>query len=151
MTNDHLIITHALEIFYLWVVFAPLSRGSAVCGYAVLYSIVLTFDRIINKKIPKNKQLDWEAILAKNCVEFIENVKNWFLPLQSFVVVDEKIENVLCFNDKNIYYNNNSNKNNVSNDNDNNKDENNNEDYSDLTFQNIEEMIEILNLPYDNI
>ena len=35
------LLRHALTFFYYWVTFAPLSRGSAACGYAVLHSMLL--------------------------------------------------------------------------------------------------------------
>eukprot|EP01042_Synura_sphagnicola_P003973 gene3973-4987_t len=36
-----LVMRRALELFYFWVNFAPLSRGSAVCGYAALAASLL--------------------------------------------------------------------------------------------------------------
>ena len=61
----------ALELFYYYVNFAPLSRGSAVTAYAVLNSILLANGSFISSPIPRGVQLDWEAILACSKEEFV--------------------------------------------------------------------------------
>jgi len=78
--EDHL-LSRALQLFYWWVTFAPLSRGTAACGYAFLQAVLVSCGRKIDKKIPKGKQLDWEAILARDCMQFVSKVKPWFEPL----------------------------------------------------------------------
>lgn len=101
---DEVLLTRALELFYWWVTFAPLSRGTAACGYAALQSVVISAGRIVTRPLPKGEQLDWEvcslplltrnhllivlrvfekAILAADCAQFISKVRAWFLPLSS--------------------------------------------------------------------
>ena len=65
-----------------WVTFAPLSRGSAACGYAALQSVLLCGGKWSGKRLPRGKQLDWEAILSPSCDVFIGSVRDWFLPLE---------------------------------------------------------------------
>lgn len=67
----------AMEIFYLWVTFAPLSRGTAVCGYAALAAILGSCGYIISSPLPPKIQLDWEAIFAVDCAEFIATTKSY--------------------------------------------------------------------------
>jgi hypothetical protein len=115
-----MVLRQALEIFYFWVNFAPLTRGTAACGYAALLSVMLSRgwmfaegwcrgDRLPLKTdiitpsptghlmhstsnvtsfrqpphhipglLPKDKQLDWEAILADSFETFLEQVLPWF-------------------------------------------------------------------------
>ena len=37
-----MVLRQALEVFYFWVNFAPLTRGTAACGYAALLSVMLS-------------------------------------------------------------------------------------------------------------
>jgi tetratricopeptide (TPR) repeat protein len=73
-----------LELFYYWCVFAPLTRGSALCGYMSLMAVALAAGCAYTGRLPNEKQLDWEAIFATNCDEFIETVSPWLhlQPLQ---------------------------------------------------------------------
>ena len=43
--DDEAILRRALELFYLWVTFAPLSRGTAACGYAGFCAVLLAFGK----------------------------------------------------------------------------------------------------------
>lgn len=76
------IIDNCLSIFFYWVNFGPLSRGSAACGYVVLNSLLLSFQYEIESYpwMPSQIQLDWEAILRPSPKEFIKLVKPWMLP-----------------------------------------------------------------------
>ena len=70
----------ALKFFYVWVVFAPLSRGSAVCGYACLHGIILTAGFKISKSLPEGVQLYWEAILAPSLDTFVDYaISSWLI------------------------------------------------------------------------
>ena len=91
MEND-ILLTLALKLFYLWVNFAPLTRGTAVCGYAALFGLVLGQKKIFTDKLPKDIQLDWEAILASNVEHFVMKAKKWMV-LGPFEV-NEKVGNV---------------------------------------------------------
>jgi tetratricopeptide (TPR) repeat protein len=66
---------HGLQLFYYWTNFSPLTRGSAFCGYGVLFAIALAFGYQISSPIPKGKQLDWEAIFTSHPDAFIQNIK----------------------------------------------------------------------------
>ena len=79
-TLDEVILRPALEMFYLWATFAPLSRGTAACGYAALCAVLLAFGRKITTPhlLPTGKQLDWEAILAVDFEAFWAHTKGWF-------------------------------------------------------------------------
>ncbi len=71
------VVTIAMEIFYLWVTFAPLSRGTAACGYAALTAILGSCGYVISSPLPPNIQLDWEAIFAADCAEFIATTRSY--------------------------------------------------------------------------
>jgi hypothetical protein len=64
------VLQRALEFFYLLANFAPLSRGTAICGYAALQAIMLSRGHYISESLPKGTQLDWEAILSKDFHDF---------------------------------------------------------------------------------
>jgi tetratricopeptide (TPR) repeat protein len=82
-----------LQLYYYWVTFAPLTRGTAVCGYmcilGALQSCGLTLSLANNVSSgggragtdggwPKDIQLDWEAIFADSCEEFVATASGWF-------------------------------------------------------------------------
>ena len=64
-TDSTLLLADGLELFYYFVTFAPLSRGSAVCGYAALCAVLRCGGYELAAHLPENRQLDWEAILAQ--------------------------------------------------------------------------------------
>lgn len=68
----------ALEFFYYWVNFAPLSRGTSATGYAALYALILASGQELQDRVPHMKQLDWEAIICLHPDEFIKRVGSWF-------------------------------------------------------------------------
>jgi hypothetical protein len=80
VVDDERILRTALELYYLWVTFAPLSRGTAACGYAGLCAVLLSLGKKIAAEhlLPAGKQLDWEAILAVDFPGFWEKVRGWF-------------------------------------------------------------------------
>jgi hypothetical protein len=81
----------ALELYYYWVTFSPLTRGTAVCGivalFAALQSCGLTLQckhpcidgsgYTVCDEWPHGVQLDWEAIFADSCGDFVESVSPW--------------------------------------------------------------------------
>jgi ubiquitin-activating enzyme E1 len=74
-SNDEIAIQNiapALEMFYYWINLSPISRSSAVTGYMVLFASILAQDEELLKKIPKNKQLDWEAFFSESPNNFIK-------------------------------------------------------------------------------
>ena len=92
-----IILNYALKIFYYWIIFAPLTRGTATCGYAALHSIVLANGYILKSNIPQNIQLDWEAILCIKCNDFIVKVESWFSLVTSNIIIDD-IDDSIYFN-----------------------------------------------------
>ena len=76
------VLRAALELFYFFVIFAPLSRGTAATAYAVLYSVLaavgVTPDTANGGGLPPGKQLDWEAILAPSLSAFLNTALPWF-------------------------------------------------------------------------
>eukprot|EP00607_Mallomonas_marina_P004432 CAMPEP_0182437474 /NCGR_PEP_ID=MMETSP1167-20130531/85073_1 /TAXON_ID=2988 /ORGANISM="Mallomonas Sp, Strain CCMP3275" /LENGTH=339 /DNA_ID=CAMNT_0024630411 /DNA_START=1038 /DNA_END=2057 /DNA_ORIENTATION=- len=61
---------HALELFYYWANFAPLTRGTAATGYALLLSSLLAGGYLVGPRMPKQRQLDWEAIFTPDPEDF---------------------------------------------------------------------------------
>ena len=70
--NNESVLRCALEFLYYFVNFAPLSRGSAATAYALLNACLLANEERITSSLPKNCQLDWEAILAESLASFVE-------------------------------------------------------------------------------
>eukprot|EP00605_Chrysophyceae_sp_TOSAG23-4_P000509 GSChrysophyteH1.ASY1.ANO1.571.1 assembled CDS len=68
----------ALDVFYYWVSFAPLSRGTACCGLAALTAILAAGGLEWTNGVPAGKQLDWEAILSQSKDDFLAKVEPWF-------------------------------------------------------------------------
>lgn len=59
-SNDSIILRQALELFYLFTTFAPLSRGTATCGYAGFCAVLLSYGRRVRRAAStdgNNKQL----------------------------------------------------------------------------------------------
>jgi len=65
---------------YYWYNFMPLARGTAACGYTTILSLFWAAGMPITASIPKDYQVDWEAILAQHPQQFIDSVSHWMLP-----------------------------------------------------------------------
>ena len=65
------IVSLVLKLYYYWVIFAPITRGTALCGYAAISAILQAAGFEIKSPLPKDKQLDWEAIFANNYEAFL--------------------------------------------------------------------------------
>ena len=65
------------QIFYYWVNFGPLSRGSAACGYAVLSGLMAAAGWRLTEPFPENVQMDWEAILRPTPAAFMAVARPW--------------------------------------------------------------------------
>ena len=58
-------LTHwVLAVFYYWVNFGPLTRGSAATGYAALFGMAAAAGLALRPCMPEGVQADWEAILS---------------------------------------------------------------------------------------
>lgn len=69
-----------LSIFYYWVNFGPLSRGSAACGYVVVYGLFLAMGMRLSTGVAEGVQMDWEAILSPDPEAFLDSVRPWLYP-----------------------------------------------------------------------
>ena len=66
------------RLFYYWVSFGPLSRGSAACGYVVLAGLHIAAGlKAPPPKMPPGRQLDWEAILTPTPRAFVDDHTAW--------------------------------------------------------------------------
>ena len=98
VTEQHKeILKMSLEFFYFWINFAPLTRGTAACGYSVILSIMLSCGISFSQPLPDLIQLDWEAIFAENSKDFVERmyvllpIEISSLELDNFPVVENTI------------------------------------------------------------
>jgi len=64
-----------LTLFYLWVTFAPLTRGSAAIGYASLFALFLAADMPLQCSPPERVQADFEAFLEPHAKTFIRVIR----------------------------------------------------------------------------
>ena len=92
------ILKISLEMFYFWINFSPLTRGTAACGYSCLVATMLCCGLDFAEPLPLNMQLDWEAIFSPNCSDFVDRIAP-LLPLKVAVTgidcvpsVEEKIQ-----------------------------------------------------------
>lgn len=76
-TKEDTVCDLILTIFYYWVNFGPLSRGSAACGYIVLSGLMAAAGWRLTELLPPNVQMDWEAILRPSPEEFIAKARPW--------------------------------------------------------------------------
>eukprot|EP00261_Vitis_vinifera_P021485 XP_010652744.1 PREDICTED: suppressor of RPS4-RLD 1 isoform X3 [Vitis vinifera] len=69
-----------LRMTYYWYNFMPLSRGTAAVGFVVLLGLFLAANMEFTGSIPKDFQVDWEAILNLEPDSFLDSVKSWLYP-----------------------------------------------------------------------
>ena len=82
-----------LTIFYLWVTFAPLTRGSAATGYAALYALFLAADMPIQSGPPSGVQADFEAFLEPKVDVFIRVIREKWLDKDGGVIGYSRSDN----------------------------------------------------------
>jgi hypothetical protein len=82
------IVKESLKLYYYWVIFAPISRGTALCGYAGLSATLQAAGLEIKSPLPKDKQLDWEAIFATNYEAFLQAAMPMLEIGKSTIVID---------------------------------------------------------------
>lgn len=73
------IVLVSLCLFYYWVVWAPLTRGTAAVGYALLLGLLRRAGLQPGRAVPVGVQLDWEAILCASPAEFCAVAGQWLL------------------------------------------------------------------------
>eukprot|EP00597_Dinobryon_sp_UTEXLB2267_P007522 CAMPEP_0170087962 /NCGR_PEP_ID=MMETSP0019_2-20121128/22325_1 /TAXON_ID=98059 /ORGANISM="Dinobryon sp., Strain UTEXLB2267" /LENGTH=707 /DNA_ID=CAMNT_0010305907 /DNA_START=423 /DNA_END=2546 /DNA_ORIENTATION=+ len=71
------VLSRALELFYYWVNLTPLTRGSSACGYGAIYAAVLSTGHVIHSRVPRNKQLDFEAFFSLSPTQFSSRISSW--------------------------------------------------------------------------
>ena len=71
------VLKKALGVFYYWVNLTPLSRGSSACGYGALYAALLSQGYRIDSRVPRLKQLDFEAFFSLSPDQFATTVAAW--------------------------------------------------------------------------
>ena len=76
-TGIQKVLKKALGVFYYWVNLTPLSRGSSACGYGALYAAVLSQGYRIESRVPRMKQLDFEAFFSLTPDQFAGTVASW--------------------------------------------------------------------------
>ena len=64
-------------MFYYWVNYAPITRGSSATGYAGLYAGLLAAGRSFAHRVAEGIQLDWEAMLSPTLDDFIGKISSW--------------------------------------------------------------------------
>ncbi|KXZ44388.1 hypothetical protein GPECTOR_68g359 [Gonium pectorale] len=72
-----------LTYCYYWYNFMPLARGTAAVGYTTMLSLFWAAGMPVSAAIPKDYQVDWEAILAQHPDQFIASVSAWLYPPQA--------------------------------------------------------------------
>ena len=65
------IARESLIMFYYWVNFAPLTRGTSATGYAGLLSFILITGNDFKDSLPPRVQLDWEALFSTSPDAFV--------------------------------------------------------------------------------
>lgn len=69
-----------LHIYFYWVIFAPLTRGTAALGLMAVMALFLAADIEVTKIVERGKQTDFEAILGGNPHEFVQLMSSWLYP-----------------------------------------------------------------------
>jgi len=60
-----------MKLYFYWVVFAPLTRGTAACGMLAVCALHLAVGQCIQPPHLEGVQMDWEAILSTSSEEFL--------------------------------------------------------------------------------
>jgi len=60
-----------MSLYFYWVIFSPLSRGTAACGILGICALHLAAGYCIRPPQPDGVQLDWEAILSSSPDAFL--------------------------------------------------------------------------------
>ena len=84
------VVRACATVFYYWVTWAPLTRGSAATGYVVLTALMLAAGVELVKPPPPGLQADWEAILRSRPSTFVSRIETAWLgrpgAVRSFLV-----------------------------------------------------------------
>ena len=69
------VVRGCVTVFFYWVTWAPLTRGSAATGYAVLTALMLAAGVELIAPPPPGLQADWEAILRSRASNFVARIE----------------------------------------------------------------------------
>lgn len=72
-----------LRIYFYWVNFAPITRGTAAIGLIAMMALFLAIDIEVSSVCQEGVQLDFESIIGGDVEEFVSMVKKWLYPLRT--------------------------------------------------------------------
>jgi hypothetical protein len=75
--SSDVIVDLVLQFYFYWAQWGPLSRGTAATGYATILAVLLAHGEVVTSRMPRLKQMDWEAILRSDPAAFCEAVRPW--------------------------------------------------------------------------
>ncbi|PNW88256.1 hypothetical protein CHLRE_01g021450v5 [Chlamydomonas reinhardtii] len=78
-----LLASRIMTYCYYWYNFMPLARGTAAVGYTTMLGLFWGAGMPVTATIPKDYQVDWEAILAQHPDQFTASVSAWLYPPQA--------------------------------------------------------------------
>jgi hypothetical protein len=76
-------------MFYYWVNFAPITRGTSATGYAALLGVILTMGEEPADPIPRMTQYDWVAMFTPHPQDFVATGLLWLGNLRPTTVNTE--------------------------------------------------------------
>lgn len=85
--------SRALRLFFFWAHLSPLTRGTAATGYALICASLLAGGLTVNATVsgmPKNRQLDWEAMLSPRFADFLPLGLQWLDSVTPTGLLDER-------------------------------------------------------------
>ncbi|KAG2452817.1 hypothetical protein HYH02_002163 [Chlamydomonas schloesseri] len=81
--DQPLLASRIMTYCYYWYNFMPLARGTAAVGYTTMLGLFWAAGMPVTATIPKDYQVDWEAILAQHPDQFTASVSAWLYPPQA--------------------------------------------------------------------
>jgi tetratricopeptide (TPR) repeat protein len=90
--EQKVLLKTGLEMFYYWVNWGPLTRGSSVTGHVSLLATLLAAGLEPSRRLPPKKQLDWEAMYAGTFDAFYHKVSPWFRHLKPSSISSEWLD-----------------------------------------------------------
>ena len=86
------IVRACATVFYYWVTWAPLTRGSAATAYVMMYGLLLASGVVVHEGPPPGVQADWEAILQASPIAFVDRICSCWLLVDGVVSLEGKKE-----------------------------------------------------------
>eukprot|EP01065_Artemidia_motanka_P021710 TRINITY_DN25969_c0_g1_i1.p1 TRINITY_DN25969_c0_g1~~TRINITY_DN25969_c0_g1_i1.p1 ORF type:complete len:915 (+),score=196.43 TRINITY_DN25969_c0_g1_i1:62-2746(+) len=82
------LIDKLLTVYFFWVNFQPLTRGSAAVGLCSLLGMLLSVGLELRGGVKEGVQTDWEGILCPDSGAFAAAISKWMVPRLAPVSVD---------------------------------------------------------------